>query len=401
MSGDLVTPRRVVFLAQRTPPLAGAPATGASAHVASSLAGLSRHCEVLALLDEGAGEPATPAPAALKRLVPASVRGLRQDALQVAADLRFLRRARPRAEAFRPHVVHARNEYLAMAGPRLARSLDVPLVLEVNGVLAEEICELYRSLAQPLAAALERWKVRAADAVVVESPGMASRVVAMGALPGAVHVVPNSVAPERVRAEPPPARPGSAVVGWVGHLMSWHLEGLHRLVDLAPAVARAVPSVSFRIVGGGPGIDEIRAHARSAGVEDLFELRGAVPAADVADVLATFDVGVLPTLGRHDYAFPVKLIDMGAVGLPVVSPRSDSLDALLEPGVEYEPFDAGRPADLADALVRLLREPERRRRMGAALQRAVRERYTWDRTGELLAAAVEAVLARRPPRLRT
>src|SRR5205814_7131143 len=111
------------------------------------------------------------------------------------------------------------------------------------------------------------------------------------------------------------------------------------LLDVAPAVVRAAPAVEFRIIGGGPGLEQLEMRARELGLEKRFRFVGIVPHADVPDHLRDVDLGVIPAV--FDYAFPVKLIEFGAAGIPVVAPQSASLDEQLVPRAEYEPFLAG------------------------------------------------------------
>ena len=84
---------------------------------------------------------------------------------------------------------------------------------------------------------------------------------------------------------------------------------------------------------------------------------------------------------------------MGAAGVPVVAPQTADLDEMLEPGVEYEPFAPGDRDAFVAAVRRVLAEPERRARLGAALQAAVRERFTWDASGAALAQLIVAVVS--------
>jgi glycosyltransferase involved in cell wall biosynthesis len=380
---------RVLFLAQHvTRPDDVVPPHGSGSHAAATLAGLRQHHDVLALFADGSGAGDSHARRAARRLVPGWLRALRHDLRALRADRRFASRAAAAAREFRPDVVYARSEYLCLDGVRVARRLGVPLVLEVNGLLAQDVRSMYRSPLEPLGAALERYKHRRAGAIVTVSPGLAELLEDHGADRRKVAVVPNSVSPQRVRRRPASARE-PVVVGWIGHLMQWHVEALELLIDASPAV----PGISFLIIGGGPGLDDLEARARAAGVAGRFRFLGAVPYDEVPERLEEIDVGVIPAV--FEYAFPVKLVEFGAAGIPVVAPRSESLDAQLVPHEEYEPFTAGDGVALAEALAGLAADAERRELLGRALQRAVTERYTWDVTGRALRDIVDRVVAGR------
>jgi phosphatidylinositol alpha-mannosyltransferase len=147
-------------------------------------------------------------------------------------------------------------------------------------------------------------------------------------------------------------------------------------------------------VGGGPGLGSLKELVERRGLAERFTFTGPLDPAGVVEALEDVDVGVIPAV--FDYAFPVKLVEMGAAGLPVVSPHSESLDEMVPPGVEYEPFEPGSADALATAVSGLLLDPERRDVLGRALLEAVRARYTWDAVGELLRSVVERVLLPTP-----
>ena len=386
---------KVLLLAQASLSQAEVPPQGSGAHLAATLAGLADHFEVLPVLAEGETDVASQARRSLRRAVPAWVRGLRQDVLTRRHDKRFAARAVALGRAFRPDILYARSEYLALSGPRVARALGVPLVLEVNGLLARDVRTMYRSPLEPFGAWSERAKLRRADAIVTVSPGLARLLERSGADPRKITVVPNSVDPARLAAPARPTGDTPVVIGWIGHLMQWHVESLELLIDLAADVVRAVPAVEFSIIGGGPGLDGLQARAAAAGAGTRFRFMGSVPYADVPQALREVDLGVIPAV--FDYAFPVKLVEFGAAGIPVVAPQSASLDEQLAAHVEYEPFAAGDAASLHAALVRLARDPARRSELGAALQHAVRTRFTWTATGRALAEVVERVVAEPRP----
>ena len=379
----------MLFLAERTDlPDEGIGPHGSSVHVAATLSALRERFDVLAL---GAPlrAPAQAAPRLLRSVIPARVRGLRRDVGFLREDRAFYARSLEAARAFRPDVIYKRDEYFAFAGLRLARQLGIPYVLEVNGLLERDARTMYRSLGEPVGAWLERVKLARANAIVVETPGLAERLEERGALRSRLFVVPNTVPDSRVVAEPRVRRAGPVVIGWIGHLMAWHADSLMVLADVAQRVVDEA-DVRFLIIGDGPRLDEVRDRVQELGVGADFEFTGSVPYEDVPQALEAVDVAVIPDV--FDYAFPVKLVEFGAAGIPVVMQRSASLDTLLEPFIEYLPFDRDDPDGLRVALVRIARDTELRASLASALHRAVRERYTWSVTADKLEAVVRGVL---------
>lgn len=380
---------RVLFLAERTPiPDRQIDPHGSSIHVAATLFALRERFEVVAL---GAvpRAPEQAAPRVLRSLFPARVRGLPRDVGFLREDRAFYARALAAARSFRPDVIYKRDEYFAWAGLRLSRKLGIPLVLEVNGLLERDARTMYRSLGEPVGAWIERMKLARADAIVVETPGLAERLEERGAARSRLFVVPNTVPDARVVAEPRVQRSGPVVIGWIGHLMAWHADSLLVLADVAQSVVDEA-DVRFLIIGDGPRLDEVRDRVHELGLDARFEFSGSVPYQDVPRALGAVDVAVIPDV--FDYAFPVKLVEYGAAGIPVVMQRSASLDTLLEPFIEYLPFDRSDPDGLRVALIRIVRDATFRASLASALHRAVRERYTWSVAADKLEAVVRGVL---------
>ncbi len=369
------------------------PPHGSGAHLAADLSGLRDHFDVLPIIGEASSGESAPSSSrsVARRVLPGWVRGLRQDLLALRSDRAFTKRAMTAASSFSPDVVYARSEYLGLSGVRVAKQLRIPLILEVNGLLAQDVKSMYRSPLEPLGAAVERLKHRRADAIVTVSPGLARRLENIGAPSRKLVVIPNSVSPTRVRQN---LRERSTrdvvVIGWVGHLMRWHLEALGFLIDVAPEVLRQAPQVRFLVIGGGPGIEGLETRVQFEGLTDRFRFEGIVAHEAVPERLAEVDIGVIPAV--FDYALPVKLVEYGAAGIPVVAPRSASLDEQLGGADQYVGFRPADPAALTAALVRLALDPDERARLGEALRLCVQRRFTWAATGSELAELINHVV---------
>lgn len=141
-----------------------------------------------------------------------------------------------------------------------------------------------------------------------------------------------------------------------------------------------------------------RAHIAIAGfpwneVEHFFEGKSwfdrvtkisPLPYFSLPEVLALSDVGVDPKEEGVGQASGKMLQYMGAA-LPVACFDTSNNREYLGEGGEYA--RAATPEALAEAVLRLLRDPELRKRKGAANRERARERFSWDKT----AAALEQV----------
>ncbi|WP_449042331.1 glycosyltransferase family 4 protein [Paracoccus sp. (in: a-proteobacteria)] len=218
--------------------------------------------------------------------------------------------------------------------------------------------------------------LKRADMVLAGNPYLAARAHAAGA--ARIEIVPTVV---DITAYDPTdlALPdGMSRIGWIGTPSTWAqymLPMLPMLVDLADDHGAVI-----RTVGAGP-------EAKGRKLENL-------PWAENTEstLIHGMDIGLMPlddtpwSRGKCGY----KIIQYMACGLPVVASPVGVNSDIVEDGVTG--FLASTPAEWRQAIARLLRDPELRRRMGRAGRRRVEERYSlqvWGpRVADLLHSAV-------------
>lgn len=115
------------------------------------------------------------------------------------------------------------------------------------------------------------------------------------------------------------------------------------------------------------------------GLHDLVTFVDGLPAAEIAQLLASAEVACtpsryegfsLPTLEAMSCATPLVVTRAGAIPEVVGPPGTPCSPALVVP--------PGDPVALADALAGLLDDPEARARLGAAGRRRAVERFDWE-----------------------
>jgi glycosyltransferase involved in cell wall biosynthesis len=91
----------------------------------------------------------------------------------------------------------------------------------------------------------------------------------------------------------------------------------------------------------------------------------------------------------------VAVVEAAAAGLPVVAARTPPLEEAVEDGVTGVLVPARAPEPLADAILGLLRDPRRRRALGAAGRRRATERFSLATAARRLEAFYRELLATR------
>jgi glycosyltransferase involved in cell wall biosynthesis len=117
---------------------------------------------------------------------------------------------------------------------------------------------------------------------------------------------------------------------------------------------------------------------------------------DVADCYAAFDLLVVPS--RHE-GFGRVLVEGMAAGLPVVATKTEGIPEVVvhgETGLLAEP---GRPEALAEAMMRLLANPDLAHRMGRAGRERAKRFFTIQAQAQAMQALYEEVIRAPHPGL--
>jgi glycosyltransferase involved in cell wall biosynthesis len=151
--------------------------------------------------------------------------------------------------------------------------------------------------------------------------------------------------------------------------------------SVLPLVRRDVPGATLRIVGRNPSRG-VRALGRLAGVEVTGEVR------EISPEIARADVSLIPL--RVVRGIPTKVLESFAHGVPVVA-TPQVLAAVGAVQGEHA-LAADDPEGLAASVVRLLRDPALRGRLGEAGRSLAIQRFRWERFETGMLDLVEEVV---------
>ncbi len=184
---------------------------------------------------------------------------------------------------------------------------------------------------------------------------------------------------------------GGFLVGTVGRLRPW--KGQDRFLRAMARVADILPAARFLVVGGSifgvqDGYAE-RLHRLAADLDIANRVTFTGHLSDVRPALAAMDLFVHP--GDPE---PFGLVNLEAMAMrkPVVAFAHGALPEIVldgETGLLVQPGDEGA---LADAVLDLLSDPQRRSAMGAAARERVEAHFTAQRMVAEVDSALAAVL---------
>jgi glycosyltransferase involved in cell wall biosynthesis len=160
------------------------------------------------------------------------------------------------------------------------------------------------------------------------------------------------------------------VVGFVGRLT--RDKGVPELIEAFEAILKADSRAHLLLVGWFDASEDALGAGVRARIENHPRIHCTGFVVDTAPYYRAMDVMVLPTWRE---GFPNVVLEAAATGIPVVTTLSTgSRDAVI-PEVTGLLIPPGYPEAISEAVIHLLRDPQRRKTMGKAARNWVLDHY--------------------------
>jgi len=168
--------------------------------------------------------------------------------------------------------------------------------------------------------------------------------------------------------------PEDFVIGFVGRLTSD--KGIPELLVALETILQEEPCCQLLLVGWFDEAEDalVAAQRRQIAAHPRIRCTGFV--ADTAPYYRAMDVFVLPT---HREGFPNVALEASACALAVITTESTGARDAVLPEVTGFLIPPENPQAISEAVLHLLRNPEKRKRFGAAGRAWILERYTQER----------------------
>jgi glycosyltransferase involved in cell wall biosynthesis len=277
-----------------------------------------------------------------------------------------------------PDVVHAHFWMSGKAAIEATSGLGIPVVQTFHAL--GSVKRRWQGSADTSPAPrirVETAIARTAAGVIATCADEVAELEALGVDPRRVSVVPCGVDTDAFTPDGPAApRTDTPRLLAIGRLVA--RKGLG---DVLAALAQ-LPDAELVVVGG-PGADElstdpaaaeVRAQATALGVAERVRLVGRAERGEVPKWIRSADVVVCAPWYEP---FGIVPLEAMACAVPVVATAVGGLIDTVVPGRTGLLVPPRRPDRLAAALARLLADPDRRARMGAAGRARVVAAYDW------------------------
>lgn len=249
---------------------------------------------------------------------------------------------------------------------------------------------------------LEKLSTRLADVVIATNESYrAIDIQRNGVDPERVFVVRNGPNPKRVRLVEPDPRlksMGKTILGYVGAMNPQ--DGVDHLLRALQCLLKDLGRSDFFcvLVGDGDSRAALEAEAAELGIADHVLFTGFIPDEDLLRYLSTADICLDPNPSSplNDVSTWIKVMEYMALGKPMVSFDLKETRTSAERAALY--VAPNNEADFAKAIVRLMDDPDERRRMGEFGKARVKSDLGWQVTSQNLVKAYTRLFQATPGR---
>jgi glycosyltransferase involved in cell wall biosynthesis len=255
----------------------------------------------------------------------------------------------------RPDLIHAHSAKAGFLARLAGAACRVPVIYTPHVFPFLMACGERRRALYRL---LERGVLPATAALIAVSGEEEAEALALGYPRGRVFRIPNGVAPAGNADAPTvaPSPPAFPTVGFFGRLVPQ--KGPDVLLDAAAEVVVHLPQVRFVFHGDGGLAETLRARAEERDLATHVRFAGAYPQADAVGLMRQVDVVAVPSRWE---GCPYVVLEAFQAGVPVVASAVGGIADLVQDGVNGLCVPAGNAEALGDALLTLLRDPQKRR----------------------------------------
>lgn len=261
-----------------------------------------------------------------------------------------------------------------------------PVVLTFHGA------ELLLSKKFPFVKYFIRHAVRHAQGLICNSNYTARQLAELtGVELNSIHVIPFGATVSIRPAAKNPDKPVKDIL-YVGRLIE--RKGVTHLLEALPKIAEKAP-VHLHIVGDGNIADPLKQQAQQLGLDAMLTFHGVVANEDLEQLYRDADVFVLPAIvdSRGDTeGLGIVLVEALAFQTPVVACDVGGISDVIRDG-ETGLLVPQKDADaLADAVVKLLDNPELARRLVKAGMAHAQSYFDWSRIIDSLAQVYRSAI---------
>ena len=277
----------------------------------------------------------------------------------------------------------------------IPQGLIAVLAKIVAGSKAPLVCTLHGGdifgLKGPLLGALKSFVLKRCAAVNVVSNAMAETVTGYGIDQKRINVIPMGVDLKNSFIPGEPAKIPKSLL-FVGRFAE--KKGLLYLIDALPAVLGKHPDARLTIVGHGPLEGAVKNRIAALGIQHAVTIAGAVENTKLPKIYQSCEIVVFPSIvddSGDTEGFGLVMVEAMGCGCAVIASDLPVIhDTVIDGQTGLLTPQKNSPL-LAEKIICLLDDPEKRQKLALQATNYVLERYDWTTASKKYAAVFNAV----------
>ena len=286
---------------------------------------------------------------------------------------RLVQSLRHKTIEINPDIVHAEGTSAPYSTTAAFLRNRYPTLLTVMGVVHEEI-KFYKGIGLIFGVLIhkpnEKYVVSKIPHIIIITPSIKNLISKW--TKSKISIVQDGIEFEKIHGFPPHKSEKQDVL-FLSHLTK--LKGVDILIKAIPIVLNSVPDLSVYIAGAGPQEDELKTLVKELNLGAHVKFLGFI--ADEEEKYGYYKAcKVVVAPSRWDCQ-PYAVTEGAACGKPIIA--SDmSNPALLDDGKAGFIFQSENVVDLANKIIKLLKDEKLREEMGKAAMGKAKE-YDWNK----------------------
>ena len=226
---------------------------------------------------------------------------------------------------------------------------------------------------------LKRWVMDKSAALTVVSKAMKKTVVDMGIVSDKVEVIPMGVDLKGLFTPDPRVPRKTDELLFVGRLVE--KKGVQFLLEAMPAVLKKHSTVRLILAGSGPMEQELRQQAQRLHLSEKIDFLGMVSQTRLPELYRTATLAIFPFIvAKSGDQEGFGLVQVEAMGCecPFIAGDLPAIHDIITHEENGLIFPSGNAQALADAIIKLLDDPELRGRLAVAGRKTVVQKFDWE-----------------------
>lgn len=288
----------------------------------------------------------------------------------------------------KPDIIYSRLAPYSFSPPLFSKLFKVPLIVEMNGILREELeinkkSAIDYNISKFFLNLTESINFSSASKIVAVTPGIQDYIQTnYNFNPHDIEVIPNGVNSNLFRPIDITTakryvglKNDITYIGFVGNLAGW--QGLESLIQAIPKISNICPDTHFIIVGDGKLKQDLIDLTERLQISDKVIFTGSVPYEEVPHYINACEICVVFKKSLQSGYSPLKLFEYLSCGKPVVASNVPGFE-LLEECAAGLLAESDNPEDLSLKIISLLHDDQVCQKMGENGRKFVLNGYTWE-----------------------